>query len=192
MKTLFRCLMLLALALMAGCADYRPTWFGRPSLSRSNDYYARSDLDELLRFGADMAKKPGSARAEECRRLLKFQREAPGIGVRLHLLAGRLLSESCGDARKIAEAAASSYPSDIRVQWLAAAQSEALKRLGSGASRRSVASDRKQKSTPDAQDAKPDSKPDSRKDDDEAKRLREKLEQIRSLERKLDESNDGE
>lgn len=195
MAGIMRSAALAALSLLAGCTQYDTGWFGRPSLARTGDYYARADLDELLRFGADLARKSGSARAEECRRLLKRQRETPGVGVQLHLMSGRLLSESCGDARRIVDAVnsipAGSLP-DARVQWLVAAQTATLKRLG-GTSKRIAAAERlerKQKQrAPEAQRA-PDSPrvPESQKD--EARVLREKLEAIRSIERKLDEATD--
>jgi hypothetical protein len=181
MKSVFRSAAMIALAFLSGCAEFQSGWWGRPSSSRPSDYYARSDLDELLRFGGDLAKRTSSYRADECRRLLKRQQETPGlVGIQLHLMTARLLSDACGDAWRIADSVSAIPPGrlpDQRVQWLVATQAEALKRLGS-ASRRVVAAERKQKAGQGA--------PESPKD--EARILREKLEAIRSMERRLDKT----
>jgi hypothetical protein len=182
----------LALALLSGCAGNRPGWMGGPSLARPEQYYARADLDEQLRFGAEMANKSAASRAEECRRLLKLQRTAPGAGVSLHLLAGRLLSDSCGDARKVASSVdqiPASELSDSRLQWWVSLQTEALKRMSSG-SKRAVVAERRSRQGKDDASAKPDSAAPA-DSNDEAKVLRKKLEQIRALERKLDKAQES-
>lgn len=186
MKKVFRNLVVvIALAFLSGCAEFQSGLWGRPSSSRPSDYYARSDLDELLRFGNDLAMSTGSYRADECRRLLKRQQETPDlVGAKLHLMTARLLSDACGDAWRIAESVSAIPPgrlADQRVQWLVAAQAEALKRLGS-ASRKVATVERKQKEKA-GQGA-----PESPKG--EAKILREKLEAIRSMERRLDKTGD--
>lgn len=192
MKARSRGLLLSALVLLSACAQYRPAWLGGPS--RSDPYYARTDLDEILRFGAELAGKPGPVRAEACRSLLKRQRDTPhNPGIKLHLMTGRLLSDACGDARKLADAAnelpANSF--DQQMRWWVAIQGEALKRLGSG-QKRAAGSERKSKAGKDAPESKPEpAKPAATQagGGDEAEVLRKKLEEIRSIERKLDETN---
>lgn len=182
MRTISRGAVAAAFALLSGCAEFQYNGLGRPSFSRPRDYYARSDLDELLRFGSELARKTRSARAEECRTLLDRQHDMPNVGVQLHLLAGRLLSDACGDARKISDSASALPPAslpDPRVRWWVAAQVEALKRLSE--SKRLAVVERKPKMA--------NSVPASQKD--EARVLREKLEAIRSIERRLDEVNGG-
>jgi len=76
------------------------------------------------------------------------QRDAPGTGVQLHLLTGRLLSDACGDIPKILEGV-DAIPldglPDERVRHLVSAQREALKRLH-GLSKKLAVLERKQKS----------------------------------------------
>jgi len=184
--------MSLILLLLAGCASLR----GKPSGDRRDDAYARADLDELLGFGAELAGKTGTARAETCRSLLNRQKEEPGTGVQLHLLAGRLLSDACGDIPKIlagVDAIPAKDLSDKQVgQWVAA-QTEALKRLHH-ASKRLAALERKQKtvqSVLESKEPKAPAKGPKPAKDGEARLLRDKLEAIRAMEKKLDESGDG-
>ena len=195
MSTITRCAALAALVLLSGCAQFRSVWYGKSILSRPADYYVYADLDELLRFGADMARKSVSSRSEECRRLLRHQGDSRGIGVELHLMTGRLFSESCGDARKIALSVKAIPPSkvpDTRVQWLIEAQAETLKRLGGGygsGSKRRAPVERKQKArAPEPRPAGESGKGEAEKD--EASILREKLEAIRAIERKLDKATE--
>jgi hypothetical protein len=201
---------LLLPVLLSGCADMRPTWT-EPSLARPDRYYARSDLEEILRFGADMARKSPSSRAEECQSLLKQFQVAPGTGVRLHLLTGRLLSDACGDVRKVIAAADEIPPAALRdplLRWLVAAQVETLKRQVGNATRKPHVVERRYRSAPApakgsgaSQKTKPglvatppprpESVPSPKKEEPagakgEAKVLRDKLEAIRDLERKLD------
>ncbi|MDD5036896.1 MAG: hypothetical protein PHE55_19395 [Methylococcaceae bacterium] len=184
MKTL---LSIVSLILLSGCAQFNAGWHGRSA--RYPDAYANADLDELLSFGSDFANKTGSARAEECRAMRNRQKESPGVGIQLHLLTGRLLSDACGDTSRILDGVDSlgekNLP-DERVRQLVSVQTETLKRLGS---RKPVVSERKQKAvqTPSASESKEPKE--SKKG--ETKLLRDKLEAIRSIERKLDETGDG-
>ncbi len=185
MKSILPSLTLIFLLLTSGCAQFNPGWYNRPHPGRYPDAYARADLDELLGFGADMANKTGPARAHECRALRNRQKEAPSIGIQLHLMTGRLLSDACGDISRILDGVESISPRklpDERVRQLVSVQTEALKRL-SYASRRVVTVERKQKAAQGQ--AAPESKT------DETQLLREKLEAIRSIEKKLDESGEG-
>jgi len=186
----------LILLSMAGCASFKTD---SPGDHRA-DAYAQSNLDELLGFGSNFAQQTSAARAETCRFLLNRQKEAPGAGVQLHLLTGRLLSDSCGDIPKIL-AGVESIPAkdlpDEPVRRLVAIHMEALKRMNH-ASRRPASLERKQKtvqSVPESKDPKasPKAPPKGAKASktDEARLLRDKLEAIRAMEKKLDDAGEG-
>ncbi|MGX2041773.1 hypothetical protein ACWJKU_16825 [Methylocaldum sp. MU1018] len=188
MKMLVRSTILTGLSVLAGCAEFSPDRYSASYYTPSYDAYSRSDLDELLGFGAAFANKTGVARAEECRRMLRQFQKNPDVGVRLHLLIARTLSDACGDATKILASVGGISPESLpdgRVQNLVAIQMETLKRAGSLA-RRSAAADRRpdRKQAACAPDSKPVSKTDSPKD--EARILREKLEAIRAIEKSMD------
>ncbi|WP_027147807.1 hypothetical protein [Methylobacter tundripaludum] len=177
----------LSLLLLAGCADFNAGYNGYPN--QYNDPYAQSDFDELLAFGANMAKISPSSRAEVCRTLLKRQKNPPGAGIHLHLMVGRLLSDTCGEIPRILDGINAIPPGslpDERMQRLVAIHTEALKRL-QNVSRKPATLEHKQKtvqSVPESKDT-----PESKKD--ENRLLREKLEAIRSMEKHLDESGDA-
>ncbi len=188
----------LILLLLAGCAQIK-TGPERPAKGQIDDSYARTDLDELLNFGVYLGSKNTSKRAEVCRALLDRQKTAPGTGIQLHLLVGRLLSDACGDVSKILVGVAAIPADDLpdeRVRHLVAAQKEALKRM-LGLSKKLAVLERKQKSLQSLLASKesknPGNKPKSVKAprDGEAHLLRDKLEAIRAMEQKLDETGDG-
>lgn len=177
----------LSFLLLAGCADFNAGWNGYPD--RYNDPYAQSDFDELLAFGANMARTPSSSRADVCRTLLKRQKDSSAPGVQLHLMVGRLLSDSCGDISRILNGVSAIPPGNLpdeRMQRLVAIHTEALKRL-QNVSRKTGTVERKQKSVQSA----PESKDTNGSKKDETRLLREKLEAIRSMEKHLDESGDA-
>jgi hypothetical protein len=177
----------LSLALIAGCAPYNAGWNGNPN--PYNDPYSQSGFDELLGFGANMARIPPSSRAETCRILLKRQKDSPGAGIQLHLMVGRLLSDSCGDIPRIlngVDSIPAGYLSDERIRRLVAIHTEALKRLNNQ-SRKFGSVERKHKTVQNVVESKDATG--SKKD--ENRLLREKLEAIRSMEKQLDESGDG-
>jgi len=177
----------LSLLLLAGCAEFNAGYNGYPN--QYNDPYAQSDFDELLAFGANMAKISSSARADVCHTLLKRQKNPPGAGIHLHLMVGRLLSDACGDIAKILNGVNAIQPGslpDERMQRLVAIHTEALKRL-QNVSRRVGSLEHKQKSVQSVLESKDASS--SKKD--ENRLLREKLEAIRSMEKHLDESGDA-
>ena len=183
--------MALLLVLMAGCAPVKPVQ-EQPTEERHDDPYARSDLDELLDFGASLGGKTSSARSEVCRALLKRQKEAPGAGVLLHLMTGRLLSDACGDIPKIlddVDAIPLDGLPDERVRRLVSVEKEALKRMHRP-SKKLATLERKQKSLQSLLGSKNPSKARDAKvsKDGEARLLRDKLEAIRDMEQKLDES----
>lgn len=178
----------LSILLLAGCAEFNAGWNGYSAPSY-NDPYAQSDFDELLAFGANMSKISSSARTDVCRTLLKRQKNPPGPGIHLHLLVGRLFSDSCGDIAKVLSDVSAIPPGslyDERMQRLVSIHTEALKRLQS-ASRKTGTPERKQKPAQSVVDSKDTNG--SKKD--ETRLLREKLDAIRSMEKQLDESGDA-
>jgi hypothetical protein len=180
----------LSLLLLAGCAQYNPGWnnYSNPY----NDPYSQSDFDELLAFGANMAKISSSSRAEVCNILLKRQKNSPGGGIQLHLMVGRLLSDSCGEIPRILNAVASLPPGnfyDERLQRLVAIHTETLKRMNNGSRKTGTTLVRKSKTA--QPEAAIESKEAKGSKQDENRLLREKLEAIRSMEKTLDESGDA-
>jgi hypothetical protein len=178
----------LSLLLLTGCADFMTGWEeGQPD--RYNSPYAQSDFDELLGFGANMAKMSPSSRAEGCRSLLKRQKNSPGTAIKLYLMVGRLLSDACGDIPNILDGVGS-IPSgslrDERMQKFVAIHTEALKRL-QNMSRKLGSLEHKQKTVQSVLESKDATG--SKKN--ENRLLREKLEAIRSMEKHLDESGDA-
>jgi len=184
MKAIVRITSLVALLLLTACADFYSTRPYTPYYGGFQDAYARSDIDELLRFGADFAKKTGASRAEQCRQLLGREQDASSVGVQLHLMMGRVLSEACGDIPKLLRSLDAIPPGrlpDGRVQSLVVFHTEALKRLNN-LSRKQAAVERKQKTVHPTADSK----------NDDARILREKLEAIRAIEKNMDETGGGE
>lgn len=183
----------LSLLLLAGCADFNAGWNGAPSTYTNNDPYARSDFDELLTFGANMANISSSSRTEVCGLLLN-RREPPDAGIWLHLMVGRLLSDNCGDIPKILDGLQTIPPGslpDQRLQKLVDIDTEALKRMNSApTSRKSGYSSRRQKTARSVQEAKETTAPKEPAEakSDETRMLREKLDAIRSMEKQLDAS----
>jgi hypothetical protein len=180
----------LSLLLLAGCAEFNSGLYGYSE--RYNDPYAQSDFDELLGFGANMAKIPPSSRAKICHTLLKSQKDSPGAGIQLHLMVGRLLSDACGEIPRILDDVASISPRslyDERMQRFVAINTEALKRL-QNVSRKVGSLERKQKTVKSVQESKDSTGPkdSTESKNDETRLLREKLEAIRSMEKHLDES----
>lgn len=182
---------LLMLALAPGCAPFK-------SKPAGEDAYAQADVDELLGFGAALAGRPAAARAETCRALLGRQKQAPGPGVQLHLMMGRGLSDACGDIPKILDgldSPALRNPSDGRVRQWIAVQAETLRRMD-GLSRKIASLERKHKTVQTVLESKEHkaakgakaSKPSG---NEENRLLRDKLEAIREMEKKLDDSGDG-
>ena len=169
-------------------------------------------MDELLHFGSNMASMTPSSRADVCRSLLAQQKGISGAGIQLHLMTGRLLSDACGDIGKILDGVDSTPMknlSDEHLRWLVDVQTEALKRMGN-LSKKTGSVEYRTKTvqcSPVSKKAKPESKKGAGKSlaepqkgavksvaepqQSDSKLLREKLEAIRSMEKKLDESSDG-
>ncbi|MCQ8104722.1 hypothetical protein NP590_11450 [Methylomonas sp. SURF-2] len=176
--------LVLTMLLLAGCAGFN----SRSDRDAQNRYdpYAQSGIDELLAFGASMAGMAEADRAELCKSLLNTQKISPSDGKQLHLMVGRLLSDTCGDIPDILEGVqtmAPAYASDVRVQRLIAIHVQALKRL-QRQSEKIGAVQQKQKKAKTALEAKDATEPKQT----ENRLLREKLEAIRSMEKQLDES----
>ena len=201
--------LLLSLLLLAGCARFNSDW--NEDSGRHDGPYMQSSFDELLAFGANMANIPPLSRSEVCSTLLKRQKDYPGTtGIELHLMVGRLFSDTCGDIPEILKGVGSIPPenlSDERVQKLVSIYTEALKR-SQAVSIKLSSLERKHKKLQSVLESKNVSrskknKPISKKNGDESKKtedeskknetqlLREKLEAIRSMEKHLDESGDA-
>ena len=201
--------LLLSLLLLAGCARFNFGW--NEDSGRHDAPYTQSSFDELLAFGANMANIPPLSRSEVCSTLLKRQKDYPGTtGIELHLMVGRLFSDTCGDIPEILKGVGSIPPenlSDERVQKLVSIYTEALKR-SQAVSIKLSSLERKHKKLQSVLESKNVSrskknKPISKKNGDESKKtedeskknetqlLREKLEAIRSMEKHLDESGDA-
>lgn len=177
----------LSLLLLAGCAKFNSAWQG--NAVHYNDPYAQSDFDDLLAFGANMAQIPSSSRVNICRTLLKGQKNSPGIGIKLHLMVGRLFSDACGDIAEVLNGVDSIPPgslNDMRLQRFVTINKEILKRMNVQPRKRQ-ATGRKQKSAQSVRESKDTGV--SKKD--ETRLLREKLEAIRSMEKQLDENDGG-
>jgi len=176
--------LVLSLLLLTGCAEFTTGWEG--DSNRNIDPYTQSDFDELLAFGANMANIPPSSRTKVCRTLLKRQNDSAGIGVQLHLMVGRLLSDACGDIPAILDGVGSipyASLSDERMQKLVAIDKEILKRM-QNVPKKSGSVERKSKKIQSV----PEPKQTKGSNNNETRLLREKLEAIRSMEKHLDES----
>jgi hypothetical protein len=132
------------------------------------------DVDDLVQFQSSFADKSPSARAEECRRMLRYQQQSPQPGWALRLMIGRPLSEACGEPGRLVR----SYESLRSKRYLGRGAegmgnyyAKLLQRLNVAGGARS--------------------EPTSRAGKDDAKLLREKLEAIRAIEKEMDERNAG-
>jgi hypothetical protein len=184
---------MLALLLGSGCStrtvapEPRPPPATQAAKQTSDIPYERNDIsvditsDELLRFGANLAQAPLAERKSICRDLLKRERARADLGLELHLMVGRTLSRSCGDVATVLKWV-SAIPSDRipedRLRWLIARDSAVLKemqRLGRATSQVSRTRKVSRAQCPPAQPQQ-----------EETVKLRQKLEEIRAIERQLD------
>lgn len=179
-------LFLLIAATLCGCARVAT----RPAPSTPPapyvDPYDRTELDEVLGYAESFARRSAPARVEECRTLLRRRTESPGPGVELRLLFGRLLSDACGDIPSLQKGLAALPPAALRdenLRRLVAVQTEVLKALqGASKSGHSV----RKRVVVVRRPAKPAVCPQPSAPSDEAKILREKLDEIRSIEHGID------
>lgn len=177
-----------SLLALSGCAEvdsnikeHLPTVHSAPVV--------HSDVDELLDFGNNLSNMNSASRTETCRSLVKRQKEEPEIGVLLHLMVGRLLSDACGDIPKLLDEIAGIPPANLgdeRMRHLVAIHSEALKRIGH-ASKKLGSLERKQRTVQNVLETKDAASSKTQ----ESRLLREKLEAIRSMEKQLDETSEG-
>jgi hypothetical protein len=187
----------LCLLLLSGCAGLTTGW--NSGSEYTDDPYSRSDFDELLTFGANMANIPPTSRVKVCRTLLNHPNNPAGEGIYLHLMVGRLLSDACGEISKILEGVGAIPPgslADKRMQKLVAIDTEALKRL-QAVSTKLNSLERRQKALQSKKvsgtkkNASTSKKNSGESMNNETQLLREKLEAIRSMEKHLDESGDS-
>lgn len=170
--------------LFTGCTELTapPT---EPEIKPNISVPVKSEIAPLLEFGASMATMTPLARDETCAALVKSQKNGDSSAdLVFRLLVGRLVSDSCGDARKLLDASRKISISDEQLKGLIQIASEALKHNITASKKN--ATERKVKSALSHADTKADK--DSK--DSETKVLREKLEAIRSLEKRLDESSE--
>jgi hypothetical protein len=178
-----RFICLASVLLMTGCAQFN-SGFGGGFSNHYSDPYARSDYEELLTFGDNMAHMSASSRADVCRTLVRRQKVSRDPGVQLHLMVGRLLSDSCGSISKVLRGVETVPLTDSRLQRFVSINTEALKRMNSGSRRSSGSVGSRPKKAQTVYE--PNDSKGSRKD--ENRLLREKLEAIRSMEKQMDES----
>jgi len=143
-----------------------------------------------------------SAWAEVCRVLLKRQQEPPPqatqTGIQLHLMTARLFSDACGDITKILDGVDAIPVADIsdgRVRQWVAVQTQALKRVDS-LSKRLGTLERKQKWLHSLLASKASKSPGKTRvakpsKHGESRALRDKLDAIRSMEERMDETGEG-
>lgn len=173
--------LIIALSL-SGCAYINPE--SQESQLRTAAPKNQPSIDALLAFGASMAKMSKTSQSELCKSLLDNQKNSPSDEVKLHLMVGRLLSDSCGDIPKLLEDINALKPnlgSDENLQRLIALHTQVLAEMQAQESKIGSMehNQRKVKSILDAKGVKKK----------ENRLLREKLEAIRSLEKQLDESS---
>lgn len=172
--------------LLSGCAELSPGWNRyRPNYPNSA---SQLDFDELLTFGNNLANSTSSARTKICRTLLKHQKATRDPSVTLHLMVARLLSDSCGDITRLIEdvrAIPTSSLPDTRFEKLIAIDVETLKRMN-GQTKKTVSLECRQKSNSAV--GMPKNSHGNNKSENNL--LREKLEAIRAMEKKMDEGTD--
>ena len=77
MKRLVSGSVLVGLTLLTSCADYPGDWYRASYYSPSDDAYSRSDIDELLGFGAAFANKAGRGAPRNARVCSRSTRRTP-------------------------------------------------------------------------------------------------------------------
>jgi len=174
----------LLLLLMTGCTQYYPRYDG--FYDRYEDPYSQANADELLSFGARMSRMSTSSRAKECRTLLKRQKKYPSAGTQLHLMVGRLHSDSCGEVAKILSGVGSMPKGRFneQTQNLIAIHMDALKHLNTLSKKYGLlgCNQISDESDLEVKDVK-------RSNKNETRLLREKLDAIRAMEKHLDDGD---
>ncbi len=173
----------IVISLLSGCNHFG----SRYSNSAHNDPYAYTGVEDLLSFGYSMANMSESARSEVCKSLQNTQNISPSVGVQLHLMEGRLLSDSCGDIPKLLDgvtAISPVYLTDENLQRLIALHTQTLTRMQDQSKKMCGTGLRLQKNK-----TLTESKESREPKKNETRLLREKLEAIRTMEKQLDENN---
>ena len=174
--------------LLSGCASFNSEQSNREPAPVA-DSYSHSDIHELLAFGATISAMSETERSDVCKSLVNNQKTAPTDDKQLQLMLGRLLSDSCGDISKIIndiQDIKPNYANDQLVQRLITINTLALQRL-QNLSKKAAADSRQKKSK-----SKLDSKDTTTEPIKvESRLLREKLEAIRTIEKQMDESVEG-
>jgi hypothetical protein len=123
---------IIAGSLLLGCATHGPDRPPASALSR-HDRYARADLDELLTFGSHLSEMTEAQQTGICHDMLKYERDpaSAGGGLVLHQLLGRLYSDECGDIKSLVTRLESfpmeSLP-DVQTRQLVTMQTALLRR----------------------------------------------------------------
>lgn len=216
LQRLGRCVML-AGAFLPGCATHGPDQQTASTLTR-NDRYARADLNELLTFGSRLSGMTAAQQTSVCQDMLRSERDpaSAGGGLVLHQLLGRLYAEDCGDLESLVTRLESfpmeSLP-DVQTRQLVTMQTALLRRQIPREATPTPVAKRRHKSrkageVATAPNAKVQAAPSSprravsgsgkspppaataaRQGDDQL--LRQKLEALRDMERKLDDADAG-
>ncbi len=177
--------LILAAAFIAGCAQ-KGEGFGQSSGAP----YSQTNLDQLLSFGADMANAPPATQAKLCKSLIVRQQLSQDAGIQLHLMVGRLLSDSCGSIPQVLEgvnAIPEQALTDVRLRQLIAIHTKALKQMDATP----ISRERRRHKSPSKAQTPKRTNQINQINQDETRLLREKLQAIRAMEKKLDENIGG-
>jgi hypothetical protein len=100
-RLLGRCA-IIAGSFLLGCATHGPERQPAAALSR-NSRYARADLNELLTFGSRLSEMTAAQQTSLCHDMRKAEENpaTAGGGLVLHQLLGRLYAEDCGDVNSL-------------------------------------------------------------------------------------------
>ncbi len=176
----------LSVSLLIGCATSNPPVSSAPP--EDSLPHSQTGVSELLAFGASMANMQEAGRADVCKSLLDSQKNAPTNNSQLRLLVGRLLSSECGDIPKLLEtinALKPVYAGDENMQRFLALHTQVLAGMQAQAQLK-ISKERKSKVKRAANNKEP-----QEPKNDENRLLREKLEAIRTLEKQMDETSEG-
>ncbi len=179
---------LMLVSALNGCADLNPPP-AENIVPSQIEPLPQSTVNKLLEFGAGMSAMPETSRTDLCKSLLTTQQLLHSDEVQLQLMVGRLLSDACGDIPKILDDIQTinpRYESDEPLQQLIAIHTQALLHIHNQ-SKKSLAAKQKPKKPKPAAESKDLPEPKQ----NETHLLREKLEAIRSMEKQLDESVEG-
>lgn len=194
-----RALLATVLALLSGCASHTA---GTPPQKTRTYAYAQGDLDELLTFGSDLAGMNEAELANICREMRRRENlpALAGGTLVLHQMLGQLRYDQCADYDSLVARMNSflleSLP-DHRSRQLVLMQAAILRRqrppsVAPVKSAPAGARNRPRKAAPRPKPAPPASAPGSQPvAAGDASLLRQKLEAIRAMERRMDTAGEG-